>query len=397
MAKHEPNYSLSADVQRVEPKCPVYDQCNGCQLQHVHVDDQAAERERWLRETLLEKGQLTPERWLPPLMGDEPWGYRGRARLSVKHVPKKGGVLVGFREQRNKRYVVDMNDCPILPPRAAALIRPLREVFSALSISDRLPQVEIAAMGERESESEPIALIIRHLERLSDDDLAALRSFEAKHKALVFLQSRGLDSIHPLSETTPEALTYRLPQFEITLRFRPAHFTQVNPEVNRLLVARVIELLDLRADEFLVDCYCGIGNFSLPAARRGARVLGIDSGAGQVEQASANAAANGLSDAARFQVLDLDTAVARAREDLVSADKLVIDPPRSGAAGVVRAIPLRGKPARIVYVSCNPETLARDAAVLVREKGYAFRAAGLVDMFPHTYHLEALTLFEREV
>jgi len=319
---------------------------------------------------------------LAPIHGEE-WGYRHRARLSVRYVEGKGGALVGFRE-RKSTYVADMNSCEVLPPRISNLIAPLKSLISQLSIRDRVPQIEIA-VGE-----DTTVLVFRHLLALSKADEDSLRAFADDHRVQAWLQPEGPDSAHPFHPVGRDQLYYALPESGLKMYFQPADFTQVNPAVNRLLVQRALNLLEPGPGERIADLFCGIGNFSLPIAARGAQVIGFEGSAPLVERARRNAAANGL--VAQFEVADL---FQPNLDHYGRFDKYLLDPPREGAASLVHALPADW-PRRIVYVSCDPATLARDAEVLVHKKGFTLAAAGIVNMFPHTAHVESIALFERQ-
>jgi 23S rRNA (uracil1939-C5)-methyltransferase len=362
---------------RRAPRCPHFGICGGCATQHADLATQMAAKEDGLIQNLARIGKVAPERVLPMIEGEE-WGYRHRARLSVRRVDRKG-VMVGFRE-RSSTYVTDMHQCPVLPERMSALIDPLRALIEQLSVHSRLPQVEIAVADNA------AALVFRHLLPLTEDDHALLRAFACEHAIHLWLQPGGPDSVHPFEPAQSE-LYYELPDFEVRLHFRPTDFTQVNHVVNRLLVARAIELLDPRPGERIADLFCGLGNFSLPIARRGAQVIGFEGSRELVERARQNAAANGL--VAQFEVMDL---FAPNLAPYGPLDKMLIDPPRQGAIEIVKS-PLAVQ--RIVYVSCDTATLARDAGVLVHTQGYRLVAAGVVNMFPHTAHVESITLFEK--
>ena len=365
---------------RREPRCPHFGVCGGCVLQHADPALQLAEKERGLVENLARIGKVSPGRLLPAISG-EPWGYRGRARLSVRRVPAKGGVLVGFRERRST-YVADMRECPVLPPRVSELIPALRILVEKLSVRARLPQIEVA-VGDNAT-----ALVFRHLEPLTEEDKDLLVDFSKRHAVHVWLQPKGPDTAHPLHPAESE-LWYGLPEFGLKLAFRPTDFTQVNQEVNRALVSRAVELLDPRPGERVADLFCGLGNFSLPLAARGAQVIGFEGSAELVARARENARANGV--LAQFEVMNLF------KPNLLPFapfDKALLDPPREGAIEVVHALP-EGGPKRLVYVSCDPATLARDAGVLVHVKGFRLAAAGVANMFPHTAHVESIALFDR--
>jgi 23S rRNA (uracil1939-C5)-methyltransferase len=372
---------LRASASRREPPCAQFGTCGGCATQHVDARTQVAAKQRWLEDNLARIGKVAPGAMLAPIHGAE-WGYRHRARLSVRYVESKGGALVGFRE-RKSTYVADMNDCMVLPPAVSALIPELRSLISRLSIRDRVPQVEIA-VGENST-----VLLFRHLLPFTADDRALLQAFAGANQVQVWLQPEGPDSaaaFHPAGES---GLYYTLPEFGLKIAFKPADFTQVNPAVNRVLVSRALRLLDPQPGERIADLFCGIGNFSLPIAARGAQVIGFEGSALLVERARENAAANGL--VAQFEVADL---FRPNLEHYGRFDKYLIDPPREGAASLVHALP-EVWPRRIVYVSCDPATLARDAEVLVHHKGFTLAAAGVVNMFPHTAHVESIALFER--
>jgi 23S rRNA (uracil1939-C5)-methyltransferase len=316
------------------------------------------------------------------------WGYRTRARLSVRNVPKKGGVLVGFHERRSS-YVADMTSCEVLPRRISDLLPRLRELVAGLSIRDRLPQIELAA-GE-----DVDVLVLRILEPLSAQDEALLKAFVDEHPVQFWLQPKGPDTAYPFYPLDAPELNYRLPEFSLVMPFRPTEFTQVNHGINRMLIRRAMRLLAPRPGERIADFFCGLGNFSLPIARRGASVLGVEGSEGLVARAVENAARNGLAGRSEFRVADLFQMTPEAYGALGHFDKLLIDPPRDGAIELVKSLPDAGALGRIVYVSCSPATLARDAAVLVHQKGYRLVCAGVANMFPHTAHVESIALFER--
>ena len=372
---------LRASSARREPRCPHFGVCGGCATQHVDARTQVAAKQRWLEDNLARIGKVEPAMMLSPIQGEE-WGYRHRARLSVRFVERKGGAMVGFRERRST-HVADMQGCMVLPPEASGWILPLRALVGKLTVRDRIPQIELAA-GEGAA-----VLVFRHLQPLAEADLELLREFADAHRVGIWLQPAGPESVHPFHPPRQAALRYTLPEFGVTLHFGPTEFTQVNPGVNRVLVSRALRLLDPRPGERVADLFCGIGNFALPIAARGAQVIGFEGSAALVERARANASANGL--VAQFEVADLF----RPRLDPYGRfDKFLLDPPREGAAALVAALP-DAWPRRIVYVSCDPATLARDAAVLVHDKGFTLAAAGVVNMFPHTAHVESIALFER--
>ena len=365
---------------RRAPRCPYFGVCGGCATQHADARTQVAAKQRWLEDCLARIGKVEIGSMLPPLYGEE-WGYRRRARLSVRYVPSKG-ALVGFRERRST-YVADMLSCDVLPPAVSTLIPRLRALIGELSIRDRVPQIEIA-IGD-----ETTVLVFRHLLPLTAADEALLSRFADDADVHVWVQPGGPESAAPLRPARRDILRYSLPEFGLRIAFEPTDFTQVNDPMNRALVSRVMRLLDPRPGERIADLFCGLGNFSLPIARLGAQVVGFEASAALIERARANAAANGL--VAQFETADL----VRSRIDAFGPfDKILLDPPREGAIGIVKTIG-GGWPARIVYVSCDPATLARDAAVLVHAKGFTLEAAGVVNMFPHTAHVESVALFER--
>jgi 23S rRNA (uracil1939-C5)-methyltransferase len=371
---------LHQSASRVAPRCPHFGVCGGCATQHADARTQMAAKQRWLEENLARIGKLRAETMLPIVYGQE-WGYRNRARLSVRRVPKKGGVLVGFREKRST-YVADMQECPVLPPAVSALIPRLKELIEGLSINERVPQIEVAA-GDNAT-----VLVFRHLLPLTPSDLSLLRKFSEGTKAHVWLQPGGPETAHAL-EPADSALHYGLPEFGVRISFRPTEFTQVNFAMNRLLVSRAVRLLDPQPGERVADLFCGLGNFSLPLAARGAQVVGFEGSSQLVDRARANASANRL--VAQFEVLDL---FRNALQSFGPFGKLLIDPPREGAVELVKSLPDTW-PRRIVYVSCDPATLARDAGILVHTRGFRLVAAGVVNMFPHTAHVESTAVFEK--
>ena len=365
---------------RRAPPCPHFGVCGGCALQHADVRTQMAAKQRGLEENLARIGKVRPDTLLPIVYGEE-WGYRRRARLSARYVTRKERVLVGFRERRST-HVADIDACLVLDRRVFDLIRPLGELIGGLSIPNRIPQIEVAA-GDA-----AVVLVFRHLEPLNQQDLELLRHFGDTTGIHVWLQPKGPDSAHPFHPAESE-LYYELPEFGVRIAFRPTDFTQVNHGVNRMLVSRAVRLLDPQPGERIADLFCGLGNFSLPLARRGAQVIGFEGSRELVERARQNAAANGL--VAQFEVMNL---FEPALGPFAPFEKMLIDPPREGAIEIVKALPAEW-PRRIVYVSCDDATLARDAGVLVNVQGFRLAAAGVVNMFPHTTHVESIALFER--
>ncbi|MCL2021069.1 MAG: 23S rRNA (uracil(1939)-C(5))-methyltransferase RlmD [Betaproteobacteria bacterium] len=377
---------IHAVSERVTPDCPHFDVCGGCAMQHLDVRAQVAVKQRVLEDSLCDIGHVCPEEMLPPIHGPA-WGYRRKARLGVRKVPKKGGVLIGFREKRSS-YIADLKGCRILPPTVSKLLLPLRALIDGLSVSERLPQVEVA-VGDT-----CVALSLRILEPLTSEDEKSLRVFADRHQVVFYLQPGGPDSLFRFYPPDP-LLAYALPEFALTMNFQPVDFTQVNHEMNRVLIRRALELLDLKPGERVADLFCGLGNFTLPMARQGARVIGIEGNAALVLRAEECARENGLADNVHFIATNLFECASDFFATLAEKPaKLLIDPPREGALAVVKALPGAGeRPRRIVYVSCNPATLARDAAILVHQKGYRLAAAGIANMFPHTAHVESIALF----
>jgi 23S rRNA (uracil1939-C5)-methyltransferase len=392
---------LRESSMRIRPACPHFGVCGGCAMQHLDARAQVAIKQRVLEDALWHIGRVRPATVLAPIHGPS-WGYRFRARLTVRHVPKKGGVLVGFHE-RGSSYVADMRECHVLPPEVSALLVPLRALVAQLSIRDRLPQIELAVgeggAGESVGRSRQIVLVFRHLEPLTPADRELLAAFGRQHRIVPWLQPKGPETAHPLDPADPAALTLSLPEFGVALPFAPTDFTQVNHAINRVLVSRALRLLDPRPDESVADFFCGLGNFTLPLARRAHRVVGLEGSGALLARARLAAEAHGLSQSARFVERNLfDWTVddwQRLQADQGPIGALLIDPPREGALAVVRSlVDAAARPRRVVYVSCNPATLARDCEVLVNEGGWNLAAAGVVNMFPHTAHVESMAVLE---
>lgn len=371
---------------RTTPKCRFFGTCGGCSMQHLELGAQVAAKQRVLEDALWHIGKVKPEVIYPAIYGPG-WGYRTRARIGVRKVPKKGGILVGFHEKKSS-FIADMTSCEILPPHISALLPKLRVLIGQLSCPDRIAQIEIAASEDK------TVFMLRNLEPFTQQDRSTLLAFGQEHQISMWEQPGGLDTIAPLSSEESGFLHYTLPEFSLKLKFRPTDFTQVNVDINRLLIRRSMQLLDPQPGERIADLFCGLGNFSLPIARRGAYVIGIEGSAALVQRAQENAADNGLSEVSEFAEANLFEATEESLKTLGHLDKLLIDPPRDGAMAVVKALG-DDAPSRIVYVSCNPASLARDAAILVNEKGYRLRGAGVANMFPHTSHVESIALFER--
>ena len=377
---------LRPSAQRTEPRCRYFGTCGGCAMQHVEASAQVAAKQRVLEDNLARLGKVAPEMILPPVVGPL-WGYRNRARLSVHYVAKKGGVLVGFHERRSS-YVADTMSCEVLPPRISAMIPALRELFTSMKLRERIPQLELAVGAG------VTVFVLRHLEPIPGEDADKLRAFADHHGIQWWLQPKGPDSAHPWHPMEAPALDYKLTEFGLSLRYRPTEFTQVNAGVNAVLVRRAVDMLDARPGERVGDLFCGLGNFTLAIASRGVDVVGMEGAPSLVERARENAKLNGLEARASFVAYDLYADAPGALARLGRVDRLLIDPPRDGAVEICKAIGDDG-PSRIVYVSCSPSTLARDAGVLVNVKGYRLRSAGVVNMFPHTGHVESIALFER--
>lgn len=416
--------------QRVRPGCPHFglhpSACGGCKMQHLHPTAQVAMKQRVLEDNLWHLARVKPETMLRPIEGPA-WGYRYRARLSVRYVIKKETVLVGFHE-RKSRYVADMQTCPVLPPHVNAMLMPLRALIAQMDARDTCPQIELAC-GDSVT-----ALVLRHLEPLSEGDLAYLRTFAAEYRVQWWLQSKGPDTVKLMDADVTDAmdakqLSYALPEFGITMPFKPTDFTQVNPHINQVMVSRALRLLNVQKTERVIDWFCGLGNFTLPLATQAREVLGIEGSEALVARSRENYQLNRQNNqqnrpqALMGATLAATDFVARnlfemTPEMLIAdgvAEKWLIDPPREGAFALAQALadieqarvgaegadplPTGAKdwapPQRIVYVSCNPATLARDAGLLVNLGGYRCTAAGVINMFPHTAHVESMAVFER--
>ena len=371
---------------RVEPKCKHYGVCGGCSMQHLDTRVQVAVKQRILEDSLARIGKVKPETILPAIYGQS-WGYRERARISAKYVIKKEKMLVGFHEKRSS-FVADMQSCEILAPKIAGLIKPLADLLAGLSIRDKMPQVEVA-VGEHVD-----ALVLRVMAPPSSQDEAALRAFADAHQVQFWLQSKGPETITPFYPLDAPALSYSLPEFNITMPFAPSEFTQVNSELNRVMISRAMRLLNPQASERIVDFFCGLGNFTLPIARSGAQVLGVEGSDALVKRAAQNAHSNGLAGNTEFKASNLFEMTEESLAALGKFDKWLIDPPRDGAMELVKSITPEIAPELIVYVSCNPATLARDAAELV-QRGYVLKSAGVMNMFPQTSHVESIAVFVR--
>jgi 23S rRNA (uracil1939-C5)-methyltransferase len=377
---------LERSSERIEARCEAFGRCGGCVLQHVSEEQQQSIKGQTLSDNLERIGKVTADAWLEPVTGSG-WNYRRRARLAVKDVPGKGRVLVGFRE-RHAPFITDMHRCEVLAKPIDGMIDALSTMIGSLSIRARLPQIEVAVAENG------VALVFRVLDTPTADDVELLKKFGESNNVRIYMQPDGLDSVVLLHPDEPvDALYYTLPEFDIRIEFNPVGFVQVNSDINEKMVRLAIELLAPEPDDRVLDLYCGIGNFSLPLARRCREILGVEGDEMLVAAATDNAALNGLENAT-FRMADLskiDGSEAWLRRDW---DKLLLDPARNGAAEVIQLMPVIGAE-RIVYVSCHPGTLARDAGTLVNELGYRLEATGIIDMFPHTAHAESIAVFNK--
>ncbi len=387
---------IEPSPERVEPRCRYFGVCGGCARQHTAPAVQLAFKEKILFDHLAKTAGVEPQQKLKPVQASL-WNYRRKARPGIRYVPKKGGILVGFRE-RNHRYITSLMHCHTLDARLSALLPELHELLAQIDCPNAIPQIEMAAADNA------VALVLRNLQALTDADIALLTRFAEARELQLFLQSGGPDTVKPLWPKAPEPLYYRLDHYDLNLRFLPTDFIQVNGEVNALMIRLAMDLLKPDGGDSVVDLFCGIGNFTLPIARSGARVLGIEGDPGLTRRGAENAALNGLANA-EFRCMDLYQQTInpqppgqwldKARFDKTKFNKALLDPPRSGAAEVVKQLIPAIAPQVIVYVSCNPATLARDANMLLHEHGYQLTHAGVVDMFPHTARVESIARFER--
>jgi 23S rRNA (uracil1939-C5)-methyltransferase len=375
-----------ASPDRIEARCEAYGRCGGCSLQHVSVDHQRDIKAQTLRENMERIGRVAPEEWLAPMTGPE-WHYRRRARLAVKDVKGKGRALVGFRE-RHAPFIADMHRCEVLAEPLDAMIADLSDLIGGLSIRARLPQIEVAVADN------DTALVFRVLDPPTEADETAFRAFGEQHNLRVYLQPGGLDTVALLyPDSVDESLYYTLPEFDVRIDFEPVDFVQVNGAINQRMVHFAVEQLAAGPSDRVVDLFCGIGNFSLPLGRSAGSVLGVEGLDSLTARAAANAAHNGL-DNVSFRVADLSKIDGTEQWVRAGCDRMLLDPARSGALEVVNLMKLFG-PERIVYVSCHPGTLARDAGILVHEQGYRLESAGIIDMFPHTAHVESIAVFTK--
>jgi len=378
---------LKASPQRIEPRCSHFGVCGGCSLQHLSPADQIAAKQERLLENLQHLGKVTPGEVLPPLTAT-PWGYRRKARLGVKYMRREQVVRVGFRE-KHSAFLTDAKQCDVLHDVIASRLTAFGELVNRLSVRDKIPQIEVA-VGDAHT-----ALVFRHLEPLSEEDEQQLCAFGESHQLGIFVQPKGPKTVRRLWPETDNdyKLHYELPAYDIDIQFQPTDFTQVNAELNRAMIDQTMALLDVQKGDRVLDLFCGLGNFSLPLARKAGAVVGVEGEASLVERARENAQNNGISNVA-FYAADLNGDLAAEPWYGEGFNKLLLDPPRSGAPEVVEKLP-QPLPQRIVYVSCDPATLARDAGVLVKQHGYTLVSAGVMDMFPHTAHVESIALFEK--
>ena len=381
---------ITRSPHRVEPRCRHFGECSGCSMQHLDVASQIATKQRVLTENFERIGKVTPQVWLPPLT-DQSWGYRRKGRLSVRNVMKKGRVLVGFREEANHAFVADIQQCEIMHPALGPKIGLLADLLNSMDAASDIPQIEFAAGDDT------VALVFRHMQPLSASDLVKLTAFGQQHDLAIYLQPGGNSSVHPLWPEHPR-LAFRIPSEDasiddVELEFQPLDFVQVNAGMNVRMMARTMELLDPQPTDRVLDLFCGLGNFTLPIARRVAEVVGVEGEQGLVERAAENAARNGIGNA-RFQVANLFEDQRNTEWARQPWDKMLLDPPRAGADKVLEYLPHK-QTRRIVYVSCHPASLARDAGILVNQHGFTLKSAGVMDMFPHTSHVESIALFER--
>lgn len=400
---------IQESSQRVQPGCEYFGMhsgaCGGCKMQHLNTYAQVSVKQRVLEDNLLHLGKVKPEQILRPLHGPD-WGYRFRARLSVRYVLKKSKVLIGFHE-RKSRYVADIESCQVLPPHISHMLMPLRALIESLDARENCPQIELAC-GDAVT-----ALILRHLVPLSSNDQTLLAKFGRDFHVQWWLQPQGPDSIVPLKHESDshdtEQLSYGLPEFGLKMNYRPTDFTQVNPYINQVMVSRAVSMLKIQPEDFVIDWFCGLGNFTLPIATKAKKVLGVEGSLSLLEWADKNYVSNKnifqkINQEIKFLDRNLFEMNATDLVNLGSADKWLIDPPREGAFALVKSLAEIGKlklssgvfhlPSRIVYISCNPATLARDAEVLVHQTGYRCSFAGILNMFPHTAHVESMAVFE---
>lgn len=378
---------ITANEQRIEPECQYFGYCGGCSLQHMKPESQLSHKQSVLLEQFTHLGNVQPESVLPPLQGPS-FAYRHKARLAVKHVIKKEKVLVGFREKRSP-YVADISECKVLHSAVGTRFLVLQQLIESLSIYNQIPQIE-AAVSDNGT-----ALVLRHLAEFTEEDINKLNVFEQEHQLRLFLQPGGYDSVHRLSNgfSDEEELFYKLDDHDVTIYFKPVDFTQINVEINKKMINLAIELLDVNKEDNILDLFCGVGNFTLPLARKAKKVTGVEGDSALVQRAKNNAVKNEI-DNVEFFTADLAELDASNKFMQQTFDKILLDPARTGAKEIISALNTKNVK-RIVYVSCNPATLARDAGILVNEKGFNLKQAGVMDMFPHTTHVESIAVFDK--
>ena len=376
---------LKPSAKRISPKCEVFGICGGCSLQHLSDADQIAFKQDSLIDMLKRLGHVEPKAVLPALTNEVPWGYRRKARLGVKYVQKKEKVLVGFRE-KGTSFITDTRVCHVLHPHVGQLLEPLALLIAGFSIKDKVPQIEVAI------DDSQCILNFRILDAFSEEDLLALKAFAEEHKLVIYLQTGGPDTVEPLQ--TQAQLNYSLPEFAVDFDFEATDFTQVNTDINRKMVSLALKLLDPQAGDKILDLFCGLGNFTLPLARHCKEVVGVEGDADLVDRARINARRNGI-DNTRYYLANLYETIDHEAWNHETFDRILLDPPRSGAFEIVQMIE-KFKAKKIVYVSCYPGTLARDLDVLVNQKGYTLEAAGVMDMFPHTGHVESIAVLSKK-
>jgi 23S rRNA (uracil1939-C5)-methyltransferase len=378
---------IQASEDRVQAECEHFDLCGGCSLQHLSTDKQIEYKQTILLDLISRYGKTSPEKLLSPIRSQSQ-GYRNKARLSARFVQKKDSVLLGFRERFNGRFITDINHCTILHPKVGQHISLLRKLLDSLENKQAIAQVELAA-GDSE-----LALIFRNLEALSEEDIAKLCQFGAEQGFRIILQPGAVDSLYSIyPEDSDNYLSYRLPAFDLDFKFHPADFTQVNAEVNQAMVSHAIALMKPESEDIILDLFCGLGNFSLALAKSAKQVIGVEGSDAMVERATMNAEANQIKNVS-FYAANLDDPEKISQFINMGQNKLLIDPPRSGALEIVKKMDCF-KPERIVYVSCNPVTLARDTEILVHQHHYKLESLGVMDMFPHTSHVESIAVFCR--
>jgi len=378
---------LKPSSQRIEAKCDVYGICGGCSMQHFDEGVQLAYKQRAFEETLKHVGNVLPETILSPISGPL-WHYRHKARLRVKYVLKKQKVLIGFNEKLS-HFLTNMDSCPVLPKKLSDLIKPLQDLFLKLSIREQIPQIEYASNQIRH------ILVLRILQSLTKEDEIILKDFQDLNEIEFWTQTKGYDTVKPLFENTKDYVTYKNKEFNLEFLFNPTGFTQINPFINKILIRRVMALLEPKKSDLIFDFFSGIGNFTLPIATSGANVLAVEGDKMLVDSGNNNAIKNNLSNNVRFKEADLFNIEKKELLLLGQADKWLIDPPRLGALNLINLLDDQIKPKLIIYISCNPATLARDSDILVNKKNYSFKKGGIVNMFPHTSHVESIAVFER--